>query len=47
MDETTILELDCSHDTDDDFGFISIEYRDNIISNEVENQQQTKGFDEL
>lgn len=47
MDETTILELDCSHDTDDDFGFISIEYKDNIISNEVENQQQTKGFDEL
>jgi hypothetical protein len=47
MDDTTILELYCSHKTDDDFGSISIEYRDNDIFNEVINQQETKGYNEL
>lgn len=46
-DGTTDLELFCSHDTDDDYGSISIEYRDNAISNEVFNQQQTNGMNEL
>jgi len=47
MDKTTILELDCSHKTDDDYGIISIEYRDNAIFNEVIHQQETTGFNEL
>lgn len=47
MDETTVLELYCSHNTDDDYGSISIEYRDNDIFSEVINQQETEGYNDL
>ena len=47
MDENTVLELCCSHKTDDDYGIISIEYRDSDIFNEVVDQQKSKGYDDL
>ena len=47
MDESTVLELYCSHRTDNDYGSISIEYRDPIIFNEVVNEQKTEGYNEL